>query len=627
MRTRPMTMTGVQHFVNRAYKESTTFQWVREAYINAVEANASTIYFGVEWQAVHSKGVYRRLIADNGTSIDPEELPKFFNTFGGSGKPIGDVHENFGVGFKTSVLPWNPYGVVVVAYKDSDASMIWMHRDPETGEYGLKVEEVYDDSGDVSLEIVYEPYDDPDHGCNWADVWPWPDKPRQGVVIVLLGVDAESDTILGDISRDEGRIDAIPRYLNSRVWEIPADRQVMALDFKRMDKAEWGTGEAQFDAQGTRRWQNRNIEGQRYYLDKVGRDTNSGEVVVDAGRARILWYLHPEGTTEYVTVANQTGFVATLFRNELYDRSSSQSAFWFYGITEPAVRRRVALIVIPTEFDKNVGYGAYNNSTRSTVLYADGITQAIDLPIRDWAAQFADNMPEEIVDAIRSERAKRSGSITDDTWRKKLADRFGARWRSPRLRLAVDGSIRGVVTQAGDAARTTRVKRRVKPHRHRIGHGSSGLDGVKAIGVAKNDGDVQLQRRTVSVALPEFRYARQDTFSPGMLAMWSPREPGCPNGCVFINVDHPVIAEEILEWQKQYPQAHSDVVSREVCDSYGQVAVAHVAHSEHLRGIIASDMIDTDLRSQQALTMALLGLWPLENIIRQRLSAKFPRVA
>lgn len=627
LRTRPMAMTGVQHFVNRAYRESTAYQWAREAYINAVEADASTIYFGVEWQAVRSKGVYRRLIADDGASIDPDQLPKFFNTFGGSGKPIGDVHENFGVGFKTSVLPWNPYGVVVIAYKDADASMIWMHRDPETGEYGLKVEEVADEDGGITLETVYEPYNDPDHGCDWAEVWPWPQKERRGVVIVLLGDGPDTDTFLGDMTREEGKIDALPRYFNGRIWDVPDHVDLSALDFKRMDKAEWGTGESQYDAQGTRRWQNRKIQGQKYYLEKTEGEVQKGIVSVDGGRADIMWYLHPEGTTEWVTVASQTGFVATLYRNELYDRSSNHAAFWPFGITEPAVRKRVALVVVPKEFSKADGFGAYPNSSRSMVLYSDAVTQATTLPIRDWAAEFADKMPEAIIKAIRDHRAKQTGTITDEAWRKKLADRFGNRWRTPRLRLAVDGAIRGVVAQEGGSPHTSRVKRKAKRHQKNGGAGQGGTAGAKTLGRSDAQGGAQFKKTKVAVALPDFAFKAADAFSQGMLALWSPHEPDYPNGCVFINVEHPVIAEEILEWQKQYPQAHADVVREEVCQAYGQVAVAHIAHSEHLKGIITSDTIEQELRSQYSLTMALLGLWPLEAIIRQRLAAKFPRVA
>src|SRR5262245_12025221 len=110
----PMKTAETHHIIERTYREGSTFQWVREALVNALEADATRIEFGIEWQAVESKGVYRRRIADDGRGMTAEQLREFFNTFGGGGKPIGGVHENFGVGSKTSLLPWNPYGMVVI---------------------------------------------------------------------------------------------------------------------------------------------------------------------------------------------------------------------------------------------------------------------------------------------------------------------------------------------------------------------------------------------------------------------------------------------------------------------------------------------------------------------------------
>jgi hypothetical protein len=79
------------------------------------KAGAKRIEFGVEWQGVKSKGVYRRTIADDGKGMTSSELEQFFNEFGGGGKPIGDEHENYDIGSKTSLLPWNRFGVVQVS--------------------------------------------------------------------------------------------------------------------------------------------------------------------------------------------------------------------------------------------------------------------------------------------------------------------------------------------------------------------------------------------------------------------------------------------------------------------------------------------------------------------------------
>src|SRR5262245_60077848 len=96
-RIQPMQTAGTHHFIERTYRESSQFQWVREALVNAIEAGANRVEFGIEWQAVEKKGVYRRMIADDGCGMTAEQLVEFFNTFGGGGKPIGGAHENFGV--------------------------------------------------------------------------------------------------------------------------------------------------------------------------------------------------------------------------------------------------------------------------------------------------------------------------------------------------------------------------------------------------------------------------------------------------------------------------------------------------------------------------------------------------
>lgn len=99
--------------------------------------------------------------------MTPEELVTFFNTFGGGGKPIGGLHDNFGVGAKTSLLPWNRAGIVVVSWVDNEPSMIWVQQDAETGEYGLRLFEAVDpDTGDIGLDEVVAPFDDEDVGCD-----------------------------------------------------------------------------------------------------------------------------------------------------------------------------------------------------------------------------------------------------------------------------------------------------------------------------------------------------------------------------------------------------------------------------------------------------------------------------
>jgi hypothetical protein len=110
-----------------------------------------------------------------------------------------------------------------------------------------------------------------------------------------------------------------------------------------------------------------------------------------------------------------------------------------------------------------------------------------------------------------------------------------------------------------------------------------------------------------------------------MLAAWAPNHPDHPEGAVLINVDHPVLEDEIAHWQSQYADHLADQIGDEVISTYGEIAVAKVAHSEHLKAIMPSSKVEKDLRSEEALTMSLLGLIGEEAVIAPRIGGKFGR--
>jgi hypothetical protein len=94
---------------------------------------------------------------------------------------------------------------------------------------------------------------------------------------------------------------------------------------------------------------------------------------------------------------------------------------------------------------------------------------------------------------------------------------------------------------------------------------------------------------------------------------------------VLINVEHDVMREQIAYWQSQYPEHHAEEIAQEVIDTYGQIAVSKVAHSEFLKGIVPTQTIEKDLRSEAALTMALLGLMAEESVLATRIGGKIGR--
>ncbi len=626
----PMKASGIQHQVNRVYREGGANQWVRETYLNSIEADATKVEFGVEWQAVDDLGVYRRLIADNGRGMTAEELVGFFNVWGGGGKPIGGLHENFGIGAKSSLLPWNRHGLVVVSWVDGEGSMIWVTVDPTTGEYGLRNFKAVDpDTGEIRIDDVVAPFYDEDHGCDWSDVAPdWLED--HGTVVILLGDEPATDTVLGDPSRtDESDIKGISTYLNRRLWELPDGVEIVVDELRSEDRKRWPTSKHMAHVSGgaDRRTNRRKIEGGKFYIEypsasfTKGKLAAKGTVPVRDG-TEIDWFLW-EGTRPKISAyAAEGGYIAALYKGELYDKSNHHATYRSFGIPEAQVRSKLWLIIRPPVFDESNGkHGVYPRGDRNSLLIMGGPHAGDPLPINDWGADFADHMPEQIHEAIKAARAGGSGSVTDDSWKDRLADRFGSRWRIFKLRAKKSGKLSLDPDQPGSMPRVAK--------RNRIGadgtHGNGGTSGSSNTGSSR--GPVPATRKKVAGGIPTYELVTSDDLPDGMMAAWMPNHPDHPEGAVLLAVDHPVMEEEITHWQSQYADHLADNVSAEVLACYGEIAVAKVAHSEHLKSVLPTSTVENDLRSEAALTMALLGLIGEEAVIAPRIGGKFGRRA
>jgi hypothetical protein len=136
---------------------------------------------------------------------------------------------------------------------------------------------------------------------------------------------------------------------------------------------------------------------------------------------------------------------------------------------------------------------------------------------------------------------------------------------------------------------------------------------------AVSGGNGQAVEREVPVSIPSYRYATKEEFDrEWLMAQWAPNDPDGPT--VILNADAPMLLESIAYHQEQYPAVHSEEIQKIVKDVYGEVAVAKIAHSEKLaaRGVSEEDL-EQQYRSDQALTIALMGLMAEESLISQRL--------
>ncbi len=618
-----MGVGGVRHLVERAYREGSELQYIRELFKNSLEAGATRIEFGPEWQAVQRQGVYRLMVADNGKGMEPEELLKFLNTFGGGGKPIGDAHENFGVGAKTSLLPWNSAGVIVLSWVagDPEGSMVWLMRDPDSGEYGAK--RFRTEEG--AFEEVVRPHGD------FVNVKPeWIDD--HGTVVICLGNTGQEDTFLG--KDGQGDIKGTSAYLNKRIWDLPSGVEVFVQELRSQKKADWpsdlsqaSAGSAPASGKVDRRWNRRQIMGASYYLTKPGAKgklSAAGSIDLEDGTV-IEWYLWDGDRPAIHSYAHMNGYITARYNDELYDTQQHFSQFRSFGITQKDVRTNLTLVAVPPKSGRGA-YGVYPDTARNALKIQDTKRAGEGLPWPEWAQQFAEDMPAEIAKAIaKAGPADSSGSIRDSRWKERLVDRFGRRWKTIRYLLNPGGQHKvhpiGGTTGAGSGGQNG-------------GGGSGGSGGTGPVPGGDSDAQVGVKKSTPGPAaaparnrkggVPDWEWTDESNMEPGFAAAWCASAPGHENGLVQLNREFAPFVELKQHWRDQYADHLADQIDRSIEEVYGEVMVARIAHSEELRSDPrwGSAKVDSELRSPSALTMAALGLLSEDQLIAGRLAGR-----
>lgn len=240
---------NVHHLIRQAYNAGGPHQWAREALVNALQAEATWIHFGIDEESFKIHGVARRYIADNGLGMDEENLRLFLSSFGGGGRTIS-LTENFGQGFKASCYEWNTYGIIVLSWTKTtpEGRMIWIHFDERRNMWQLKDFEIYH-----SDNTDGEPYDISDcirpefnerlgidlRSFHFEEI----KQAGHGTVFLFLGDGPQRDTDSGDYKRGEDKKKrGIVNYLNSRFIKIPegvkvrvATRELKAAESERRE--------------------------------------------------------------------------------------------------------------------------------------------------------------------------------------------------------------------------------------------------------------------------------------------------------------------------------------------------------------------------------------------------------
>lgn len=611
-------ITNASVQVRRSYEACGPYQWARELLMNALEAGATRVEFGIEWQAVEKLGAYRRTIIDDGCGMSRDELRDYFLTLNLGGKKIGGVHDNFGVGGKITTLPWNEEGVVVISYKDGRGSMIWIYLDEDTNEY-----EMLEWEGDDGTNEVIDPAEAADeNGIDWDALRPsWVGD--HGTIVVLLGNKDHPDTVLGDQDAGEGASQGLTQYLNARFWTLnDVQVQVHELSAKKTDWPRWS------DDKERKAPHTRTIRGARYfwtdYPQKAGglREGGfkaAGTVMLADGRVKAHWHLWDGQRPDVHNQAPEGGFFAVKYRDELYGQDSHASRFRWFGVIEKAVQTNLCVVLEPNLYDVSNGkWGIHPDQSRNRLIFT-GNGQKGELPLVDWAAEFSQGLPDAILEAISAVRGEGSGTITDDSYRQRLQDRFGDRYRgtvlvppgSASTRQGVAGTRTGGDVEAMPDLGPNRRGRKKTGKRKKRKPSQPELEG---------EGAEKAVKRPVPLDVPLWRAGKKEDFEkPWHIAMWAPFDLGGPK--VVINTGSPFLEEMVAYHQRYYADHLADEVREIVVGVLGEIACAKVAHAQTLsrQAHLSEEAINEKYRSEEALTFALMGLVAEEAVISQRL--------
>ncbi|MCF3122516.1 hypothetical protein IPZ68_22830 [Streptomyces arenae] len=633
-----MPTEATHQLIRQAYEAGGPYQWAREAWRNSEESHASIIQFGIEEQAASQADIFRRTIMDNGEGMSPEDLKLFLTTFGGGGKPIG-VDQNFGQGFKSAVLPWNPYGVVVISYTkvEPDGAMLWIQRD-EKGNYALKEWPVMDDAGDALFTDVVRPFEDHDHGCDWGKIRPsWM---TTGTIMVLLGASARSDTWQGDPEPSRGEsVDGLIRYLNGRLLDVPErsgepiETTVFDL-YRRKSTDRRASKDRTVTLLGGDEmvWRPRRVYGMRHYIPQ---EALTGKVLIDNHGTTAEWFYVPEptpavgGSKDYVS---QKPVIAVDYQSELYHAESTKSRYRQFGITDEIMPRTWLIVHPPVYSDaRPTDWGVLTQASRNMLMSKGGL----ELPWEQWGDGFFENFPQELARA-RDEARARNQSRSDASMAKNLSrilDRLNPRFKASRVLSTAVGLVMGNPTGSTAGAPKQGV---VGPGGERGRAGGSGTTagaGARQLLVPAGGGSVAGISSKVRGGYPAFDWKKFDADEAKFLARYDQNDSLTladglvSRGVVWLNARHPVFMQECAYWADQvWPKADPRKVQELVHRVYGEEAVAHVVHAQRLNGtlvartdsgdpVIFGEQDVQDLVSSEALSSSLLGLVNVEQRI------------
>ena len=597
----PMGIGSLRPIIERTYRESETLQFLRELVTNSLEAGATIIRIGPHHEIGESLGIWRFMAMDNGCGMSGKQMKSYLNNFGKGGKDIGGAHENFGIGSKTSLLPWNRAGIVVISYTEENqqGSMIKLKLDDEYGEYGLC------DLKDG--EPVCAPFDD--GKVDWASLRP--DWMVTGTIVYLLGNTGHESTYL----EVGGTMDtpATPHsslywaieYLAKRYWVFDKDVYVSVYRFDKKPHPQ---------QRGKVKGNSKRLKGGKANAEKLA--VQSGCVVLE-DKTRVWWYLKDKTKIrEHNGSGIRAGGVAALYKSELYDITTHQSSLKKFGLTG-VTRKRTLLVFEPPLL--NNGLGVCPDGARSKLVMQSDTASGVGLPWDVWAEWWRDNLPEELIQSMYEDQATNLNEL-DSSWSERLKQLFGNRWTRTRAYLSQRGKEEDGFEEGNSSTRDSVNATPSRPNNEPSHPKQDDQLTLGNIGNTKR----RVSRKKAMGDLPACEWIEKDWApSNSIAASYTKPSKAHKAGIVELNWNHKMFVEVFQYWCAQYHrQAHIQKGIKDVIQAvYGRHITTTITHAYSFQHSIDLEGLLSDV----SLTCSMMGLYAQDGEIKAELTRSYSK--
>lgn len=361
--TLEMEVSNTGFMLDRLGQDCSPLQFLRELTQNSIEAiqqlpdQQGEIVWDVDWNRFDLTGIYKLACIDNGIGMTGEEMLEYINKLSSS-MYTQAFDANFGVGAKIAAATRNHAGMIYLSWKDGVGYMTHLWRDPLSGKYGL--------------QQLQRPDGSFGHWARVDDSIKPEMIKNHGTMVILLGNDPDADTM--SAPKDAASPSRwVARYLNTRYFRFPEETSLRA-------RQGWEYPRSNTDTNLLQR-----VTGQEAYLN--AHMESSGSVPL-TGATASWWILKDESAlSQNSGYIASNGHMAALYKDELYEMLTARAGtarLQLFGVIFGY--NRVVIYVEPDADPRMTP-----NTARTSLLLDNE-----PLPWADWAAEFREQLPDEI---------------------------------------------------------------------------------------------------------------------------------------------------------------------------------------------------------------------------------------